>query len=375
MDFSIVIPTWNRTELVEALLKSLYEERQEYKSGKTEVLIVDSSKGKEKESIVSSCQNYDAQYIEGVDSVRKKRNKGIDLAKYEYILFIDSDVTVEKGLLQAHADTLMECTENPAIKGSFGVTEFVGRKKFWWKVIEYTSFLDSFGFAKHMPYVSWTIGNNVALRKEELLKIGKFEEDFPFKLGGDDLDMTYRFTSAGNMIKTTPGAVTYHSRETWNSRKAVNDRAKRWGTMEYYILKRHPELIHRRLPMTGDIVLLVTLVFGLMSLIKWTYVPLIFLGIWYLLMFCMSFGYHVRNHGRTNLFYWTIAMALQEKYRLWRTIISWKKKDFSLAFKGQYFGIYHMKADYQNSVKKTWLYYYSIFIIIIAMVVYMFIVK
>ena len=76
MDFSIVIPTWNRTELVEALLKSLYEERQEYKSGKTEVLIVDSSKGKEKESIVSSCQNYDAQYIEGVDSVRKKRNKG-----------------------------------------------------------------------------------------------------------------------------------------------------------------------------------------------------------------------------------------------------------------------------------------------------------
>ena len=38
MDFSIVIPTWNRSELVEALLKSLYDERERYKSGRTEVL-------------------------------------------------------------------------------------------------------------------------------------------------------------------------------------------------------------------------------------------------------------------------------------------------------------------------------------------------
>lgn len=49
MDFSIVIPTWNRSELVEALLKSLYDERERYMSGRTEVLIIDSSAGNEKE--------------------------------------------------------------------------------------------------------------------------------------------------------------------------------------------------------------------------------------------------------------------------------------------------------------------------------------
>ena len=106
MDFSIVIPTWNRSKLVDALLKSLYEERRDYTDGETEVLIVDSSRGEEKASIVESCSKYDAQYIEGDDSVRKKRNKGIDLAKYEYILFIDSDVTVRPGLLRSHAATL-----------------------------------------------------------------------------------------------------------------------------------------------------------------------------------------------------------------------------------------------------------------------------
>ena len=73
---------------MDALLESLYEERKNYDLGETEVLIVDSSKGEEKAAIMASCEKYDAQYIEGDDSVRKKRNKGIDLAGYEYILFI-----------------------------------------------------------------------------------------------------------------------------------------------------------------------------------------------------------------------------------------------------------------------------------------------
>ncbi len=77
MDFSIVIPTWNRSELVEALLKSLYDERERYTSGRTEVLIVDSSADNEKDSIISSCKKYDAIYMEGDDSVRKKETKAL----------------------------------------------------------------------------------------------------------------------------------------------------------------------------------------------------------------------------------------------------------------------------------------------------------
>ncbi len=374
MDFSIVIPTWNRSKLVDALLESLYKDRQDYDGGETEVLIVDSSAGEEKDSIMESCRKYDARYIEGDDSVRKKRNKGIDLAQYDYILFIDSDVTVKPGLLKSHAATLSEGNNNPRITGSFGLTEFVGEKKFWWRVIEHTTFLDSFSFAKQMPYVSWTIGNNVAFRKDELIRIGKFEENFPFKLGGDDLEMTYRYTKSGNLIKTTPDAVTYHSRETWNSRKAVNDRAKRWGTMEYFILKRYPELVNRRLPMTGDVVALVTLVFAAVALIKLSYIPLLFLAAWYLLLFLMMYAYHVRNHGKTNIFFWSLAMIQQFKYRFWRAVISVRKRDLSCAFKGAYYGLYHMQSDYRYSVKKVWRYFYSIFAVLAAMIVYMFIV-
>lgn len=372
MNFSIVIPTWNRSKLVDALLESLFEERQCYNKGQTEVIIVDSSKDEEKRSIVASCKKYDAQYIEGPDSVRKKRNKGIDLAQYEYVLFIDSDVTVGKGLLDSHANTLAEAEKNPMITGSFGLTEFVGEKKFWWKVIELTTFLDSFGFSKKMPFVSWCIGNNIALRKDRLLEIGKFEEDFPFKLGGDDLDMTYRYSKAGNMIRTSPQAVTYHSRETWSTRKAINNRARRWGTMEYHILKKHPELVRRRLPMTGDLVALVTCALGAAALIKGSFVPLAFLAGWYLLLYALMFGWAVKNKGMMNPFFWTLAMVQQGKYRFWRLVASLKMRDLSLAFKGQFFGIYHIKSDYLANAKKVWIYYYSLFILILSMTVYMF---
>ena len=60
LDLSIVIPTWNRSKLLDRLLQSLYIARKTYKYGKTEVLIVDSSQGEEKEMIQRSCEQYNA---------------------------------------------------------------------------------------------------------------------------------------------------------------------------------------------------------------------------------------------------------------------------------------------------------------------------
>lgn len=368
INFSVVIPTWNRAVLVERLLKSLHEDRCRYQHGKTEVLIVDSSKGQERSIIEDACARYDARYIEGEDSVRRKRNKGIDQAGYEYILFLDSDVEVQPELLDAHARTFLDNAADAHLAGSFGLTEFVGEKTFWWKVLELTSFIDSFSFAKRYPYVSWTIGNNVAFRKNVLLEIGKFEENLPFKLGGDDLDMTYRVTKAGYRIKSAPEAVTLHSRETWNNWKAVNDRSKRWGSMEYHILKRHPELKHRRLPMTGDVVAFMTVFFAAAALLTSSWTPVVFWGIWCLLLYGMTYRFYVKKHGPVHLLHWTIAMALQGKYRFHRLVMSLKNWDLSLAFKGQYFGIFHIRSDFQDAAQKSWLYYESIVAVIVLMI-------
>ena len=365
INFSVVIPTWNRSALVTELLKSLQEDRNTYKYGETEVIIIDSSIDKERQIIQSACKEYDAVYIQGDDSVRKKRNKGIDSAKYEYICFIDSDVVIKKGLLNEHAETWLNNKDNMNLGGTFGLTEFVGDKGFWWKVLELTTFIDSFGFAQKMDFVSWTLGNNATFKKSVLVDLGKFEENLPFKLGGDDLDLSYRVTKNGYLIKTVPNAITYHSTETWNNRKAVFDRSKRWGTMEYYTLKRHPELISRRLPMAGDVMLMLSIALILIAIIKGSIIPVVIYAITALSSMISIYCFNFKGVKKPNIFYWMIAMLIQGKYRVHRLIVSIKNKDLSLVFKGQFFGIWHMRSSYQNETKKFWIYMFNIIFAII----------
>lgn len=370
IDFSVVIPTWNRSPLVVELLKSLYEDRKHYLYGETEVLVIDSSCGDEKKNIIEACREYKAVYIRGIDSVRRKRNMGIDSAIYDYICFIDSDVVVKKGFLNEHAKQWLAFNKKGEMGGTFGLTEFVGDKGFWWKVLEQTTFIDSFSFAKKMEYVSWTLGNNATFKKSILLDIGKFEENFPFKLGGDDLDMSYRVTKKGYFIKTVPKAVAYHSTKTWNNKKAVFDRSRRWGAMEYYTLKRHPELMKRRFPMAGDVMLFLFVSLSIVALVMRSIIPLFIFCI--IAISSMLSIYHLNFKGKEkpNIFYWVIAMVIQGKYRMHRFMAGLRNKDLSLAFKGQYFGIWHVKSSYDIEVKKFWIYMYNIVFSIVLLLIY-----
>ena len=347
MDFSIVIPTWNRSELVEALLKSLYDERERYKSGKTEVLIVDSSTDNEKDSIMSSCKKYDAIYVEGDDSVRKKRNKGIRQSKYDYILFIDSDVVVEKGLL----DEYVEAYKNPyqvKLGGVLGYTEFVGKRTFWWKMLERTSLVNSFSFARDYPFHSWTIGNNVSFKKSVLEEIGMFEENFPFKLGGDDLDMTYRVTKAGYMIGSAPNAVTYHSRKTWNNYKAVHDRAKRWGTMENFIVGRHPELYKKVIPKNYVLETIAFLFMGILSLILKNCLPIMIAVSWIVINWIIDYVVDVKRKGFCSPIYYFGAQIIQSQYEFYRVLGSLKNGSFGALYKGMIFNRFQIKFGMAN---------------------------
>ena len=347
MNFSIVIPTWNRSELVEALLESLYRERNRYQKGSTEVLIVDSSKDEEKKIIIGACKKYHAQYIEGDDSVRKKRNKGIRLAQFDHILFIDSDVTVEPGIL----DEYVEAYKNPynvKLGGILGYTEFVGKKTFWWKLLENTSLVNSFSFARDYPFHSWTIGNNVSFKKSVLEEIGMFEENFPFKLGGDDLDMTYRVTKAGYMIGSAPNAVTYHSRKTWNNYKAVHDRAKRWGTMENFIAKRHPEVYQRVIPKDYVIESILFFVLGILSLSLRSFLP-VGIGIgWILTNLIVNYIVHCTQKSLCSPISYYGAQMIQMQYEYYRVKQSLKEHSLGAFYKGMIFNRFQIKFGMKN---------------------------
>lgn len=333
INFSVIIPTFNRSDLLDRLLASLYKARENYKYGKAEFIVIDSSKGEELSRIKQSCEKYDAVFLEGTDSVRQKRNFGIKSSKYDYIIFEDSDVEVDEELFNAHAKTYIDEYDNPKNAGSFGLTRFVGKDNFVWKIVQYTTLTDSFSFAEKWPYQLWTIGNNVSFKKSILEEVGLFEEAFPFKLGADDLDLSYRITHKSYQIKSQPNAIAYHSKDTWKKWHNVQERSKRWGRMEYYISQRHPEIFINRFPKTEFVSIIIGFLFGLAALVTLSLIPLLTFGIWFVLTFLCTYFFQVKETKQYNPIKFIFAKILECEYYFGHIFEALKNKSLNGIYK------------------------------------------
>ncbi len=359
LNISIVTPTSGRVNLVERLLASLMPERESYPYGETEVLVVNSGSEEEAAAIRTLCEKYDAKFFPGEVSVRKKRNLGIEKAQYEVVLFLDSDVAAEKGLLRFHAETYLKDREDCSVTGNsdssqgncsdsekesrlggvFGLTRFVGHKSWWWKVVEQTTYLDSFSFAERFPYNAWTIGNNVSFYRRVLLEVGMFEVNFPFPLGGDDLDMTYRITKTGYLIKSCPQAVTLHSTETWNRPKAIYDRTRRWGSMDYFLGRRHPEIFTDCIPKSGALFLCVFIVLAALSAVFRSWTPLLCAVIWFVLHAVICWIYDCAHKEGGNPLFYAMGKVIRAAYRGYYMRAGLRHRDVSCVHKEMSFSL------------------------------------
>ncbi len=246
--FTVVVPAHGRIQFLEMLLISLKKALCNFRVH-VEILIVDSSQHKDSEKIEYLCKQYEAIYIEGPLNVREKRNIGIKEARGDIILFVDSDCEVSQNIFEEH----LKMYDNPDTGGVLGVTEFAGRETITWKIVKRTKFLDAFSFAKtlsnYIDSAPWGTCTNLSFRKEILEKVGGFDINFPFKLGGDDTDLGIRVNKVGYKIKMNPDAIVFHTRETWNDFLAVAKRAFRWGRTDYYIFyKKHKDKISFTFP-------------------------------------------------------------------------------------------------------------------------------
>jgi len=236
---SIIIPTEGRTQLTCRLIQRLDKLRREVEFS-TEVLVIDSSQEADRIAILEVCNNFHAEWIEGPSSVRKKRNMGIAKACHSIVLFLDSDCDPHENLLKQHWDTIHR-QDIPNLGGVLGRLEFTGPETLAWSLVKNSSLVQQFNLSA-IGNAKWGPTANLSIRRDILDKIGPFDEEFPFKLGGDDLDLTYRLTSSGWILLKCPDALVYHDRSTWSSLKAVLGRALRWGRMEYHIYKKHASL-------------------------------------------------------------------------------------------------------------------------------------
>ncbi|MEQ8957315.1 MAG: glycosyltransferase [Coleofasciculus sp. C2-GNP5-27] len=289
---SIVIPTFKRVKMCQTLLESLQASRQ-YFSGDLEVIVVDNSPLKEAEQIRELCVAYQASYDWQKIGVGAKRNYGAKLANYPIILFIDSDCEATPDLLEEH---LRFYQTNPQTVAVLGKTRFKGYKSLVWQAIQLSPFIIPFRLADQEGQRIWGPSNNLSCRTDVFKRVGGFDETFPQKPGGEDVDFGYRLYKAGHLLTTNPQALVYHTTETWNDIHQVVNRLFNWGKAEFYLYHKHGEYLYYDCPKGLGIVLLMLPIAVAMVVInqslQWLLLPLIFLGVNFVSRIIVHLGYH-----------------------------------------------------------------------------------
>lgn len=221
MKCSVIIPTYNRANLLRYTLESLT--RQSLHRDQFEVLVVDDGSSDDTADIVGGYRErlnlkYFFQPDEGWRTA-KARNVGIRHARADVCVFIDSGVLLHSGCLEAHvashhsdplpvavcgyvygfyldrrgARALAQDIDPDDPDGTIGVMTEKGidldvREMF------YEKYTDNFHDLPAPWSIFWTC--NVSVRTSQVRAIGAFDEAFK-SWGGEDLDLGYRLHRDG----------------------------------------------------------------------------------------------------------------------------------------------------------------------------------
>ena len=243
MGISVVVPSQGRVELLGELIETIVQAQGNY-PGPSELIIVDDSNEEDAQAIGSLCAQHGAKLIYHSPSVSAKRNLGAQHSQHEIVLFLDSDCLATPGLLSEHAK--LYCEEK--VGGVLGLLEFVGEDTWFWKAVNNSPFVICFGFPRWLETVPWGPSANLSVRKALFIQLGGFDETFPNKPGGEDVDLGLRITKMGLEIACTKEGLVYHSKKTWIPIKDMIKRLWHYGSADYYLMVRHPDYTIGTLP-------------------------------------------------------------------------------------------------------------------------------
>lgn len=274
---SIVVATKGRVKLLEELLQGIAMAKTNYDKP-CETILVDDSNEKDQAEIAELCKKYDAKLEKYTNSVSMKRNHGVEVSKYNLILFLDSDCKPVPEILVQHSESY----KDELIGAAAGPLIFEGDENWFWKCVNLTPFLICFKMPFWGETVPWGATANFSVRKEVFQQVGGFSSDFPNKPGGEDVDLGLMITKAGFKIKSLPKAIVYHAKETWSKVKPMFSRAWHYGAADYYLVDRHPDMLCDAIPKRTMIAGGMTVFFLIMAILLSPWY-LVGIPVWYLL--------------------------------------------------------------------------------------------
>ncbi len=238
MFFSVVIPTYNRQPILEKCLRAL--ERQQLAPATViegyEVVVVDDGST---DGTVEWLQQEQAIYPhvrllqQNHQGPAIARNLGVQSAKGDTIIFIDSDLVVLSTFLQSHANALMQGLQRLGSDRLFTYGRVINTSDFDdptrepFKVTDYSA--------------AYFATGNVAIARHWLEQAGLFDDRFQL-YGWEDLELGVRLKQLGLTLIKCPEAVGYHWHPPFSLDQIPNliDKEIQRGRMGVLFYQKHP---------------------------------------------------------------------------------------------------------------------------------------
>ena len=239
MNYSIIVPVYNRPDEVDELLASLT--RQAYTDFEV-VIVEDGSTVPCKEVCDKYADKLPVRYFMKPNSgPGQSRNYGAEQSKGDYLIILDSDVVLPDGYLAAVDEELQA---NPC--DAFGGAD-ASHPSFTpvQKAISYsmTSFFTTGGIrgGKKKLDKFYPRSYNMGIRREVYQQLGGFSK----MRFGEDIDFSYRIVEAGYQCRLFSEAWVWHKRRT--DLKKFFRQVYNSGIARINLEKRHPgtmKLVH-----------------------------------------------------------------------------------------------------------------------------------
>lgn len=238
-NFSIIIPTYKRKEYVINLLQSL----KGNVPNNSEIIIVEQKENNKKlfQEVVEKI-GLTFQYIfMPYPSMTVARNKGIEKAKADIVLFLDDDCLVQSSLREAVNEF-----KDPFIGAVVGKAYVEGEKINYGNVGKVTwwgNFTNGFTSDKRQE-VDSVIGCHMYWRKSVFEKVGLFDTQFSGNALREESDMSFRAREAGYKIIYNPSVSVLHVRADSGGARKTEGRIQWYfdffSNEAYFFLKHWP---------------------------------------------------------------------------------------------------------------------------------------